>query len=168
MTNKAELDRVIAAVLAEHDLSYRRSGEGAFLVSLPGTHKLVTACWLVVGDHALLVEAFVMRRADESKEELYEFLLRRNSRMYGVAFSLDENGDVFLVGRLPLAAVTPEEIDRLLGSVLTYADENFDTMLQVAFGSSIKREWAWRVKRGESLANLQAIARFADPDRPPP
>ena len=168
MTNKAELDRVIAAVLAEHDLSYRRSGEGAFLVSLPGTHKLVTACWLVVGDHALLVEAFVMRRADESKEELYEFLLRRNSRMYGVAFSLDENGDVFLVGRLPLAAVTPEEIDRLLGSVLTYADENFDTMLQVAFGSSIKREWAWRVKRGESLANLQAFARFADPDRPPP
>jgi hypothetical protein len=37
-------------------------------------------------------------------------------------------------------------------------------MLRLGFGDSIKREWAWRVKRGESLANLQAFARFADPD----
>jgi len=49
-------------------------------------------------------------------------------------------------------------------AVLTYADENFDTMLRLGFGDSIKREWAWRVKRGESLANLRAFARFADPD----
>ena len=48
--------------------------------------------------------------------------------------------------------------------MLTYADENFDTMLRLGFGDSIKREWAWRVKRGESLANLRAFARFADPD----
>ena len=37
--------------------------------------------------------------------------------------------------------------------------------LELGFGSAIRREWAWRVKRGESLANLQAFARFADPDR---
>ena len=84
--------------------------------------------------------------------------------MYGVAFALDRGGDVYLVGRLPLAAVTPDEIDRLLGAVLTYADDNFDAMLEIGFGRSIRREWAWRVKRGESLANLQAFARFADPD----
>ena len=84
--------------------------------------------------------------------------------MYGVAWSLDPVGDVYLVGRLPLAAVTPDEIDRLLGAVLTYADETFDTMLEIGFGGSIRREWAWRVKRGESLANLRAFARFADPD----
>ena len=165
MTTKADLDAVIAAALADRDLPYQRTAPGAFLVSLPGTHKLGTACWLVVGDHALLVEAFVMRQPDESKEQLYDFLLKRNSRMYGVAFCLDDAGDVYLVGRAPLAAVTADEIDRLLGSVLTYADENFDTMLQIGFGSSIRREWAWRVKRGESLANLTAFARFADPDR---
>ena len=53
---------------------------------------------------------------------------------------------------------------RRAADVLTYADENFDTMLRLGFGDSIKREWAWRVKRGESLANLRAFARFADPD----
>ncbi|MDX6217445.1 MAG: hypothetical protein QOG99_3029, partial [Frankiales bacterium] len=28
----------------------------------------------------------------------------------------------------------------------------------------IRREWAWRQKRGESTANLAAFARFAAPD----
>jgi hypothetical protein len=162
--SRAELDEVVRATLTDRELEFTRSAEGAYLVSLPGTHRLATPCWLVVGDHSLLVEAFVMRHADEDRERLYDFLLQRNSRMYGVAFALDRDGDVYLVGRLPLAAVTPEELDRLLGAVLTYADDNFDTMLRLGFGESIKREWAWRVKRGESLANLRAFARFADPD----
>jgi len=162
---RAELDRVIAVALDERELDYQRTAEGSFLVTLPGTHKQATMCWLVVGDHAMLVEAFVMRQADEDRERLYDFLLQRNARMYGVAFSLDRNGDVYLVGRVPLEAVTAEEVDRLLGSVLSYADDNFDTMLEIGFGSSIRREWDWRVRRGESLANLRAFARFADPDR---
>jgi putative sensory transduction regulator len=161
---RAEFDEIIRSTLTDRELEFERTGEGSYLVSLPGTHRLATPCWLVVGDHALLVEAFVMRHADEGREQLYDFLLQRNSRMYGVAWSLDRDGDVYLVGRLPLAAITPDEIDRLLGAVLTYADENFDTMLRLGFGGSIKREWAWRVKRGESLANLRAFARFADPD----
>ncbi len=161
---RAELDEVIRGTLVDRELEFTRAAEGAYLVSLPGEHRLATPCWLVAGDHALLVEAFVMRHADSGREELYDFLLQRNSRMYGVAFALDKDGDVYLVGRLPLSAVTPDELDRLLGAVLTYADDNFDTMLKLGFGDSIKREWAWRVKRGESLANLRAFARFADPE----
>jgi hypothetical protein len=82
-----------------------------------------------------------------------------------VHYCVDQGGDVYLVGRTPLTAVSPDEVDRLLGCVLTYADESFDALLELGFASSIKREWAWRVKRGESLANLQAFARFADPQR---
>ena len=165
MSVRGELDEVVRRTLEDRELEHRRTAEGSYLVSLPGTHRLATPCWLVVGDHSLLVEAFVMRHAEEDRERLYDFLLQRNARMYGVAFSLDQNGDVYLVGRLPLAAVDADEIDRLLGAVLSYADDNFDAMLEIGFGSSIRREWAWRVKRGESLANLAAFARFADPGR---
>lgn len=157
------LDVVIRAALDERELDYDRSAQGAYLVKLPGSHKLATMCWLVAGKHALLVEAFVMRRPDENRERLHAFLLQRNAKMYGVAFSIDDAGDVFLVGRVALHAVTADEIDRLLGCVLSYADENFDAMLEIGFSTSIRKEWAWRVKRGESLANLQAFARFADP-----
>ena len=58
----------------------------------------------------------------------------------------------------PLAAITDDEIDRLLGCVLTYSDESFNEALKLGFGSAIRREWAWREKRGESLANLRPFA----------
>jgi len=157
---------VIESTLDEQGLEYQCPRPGSFLVTLPGTHKLATMCWLVVGAHAVLVEAFVMRRPDENRERLYDFLLRRNARMYGVAFSIDAVGDVYLVGRVSRQAMSAAEVDRLLGAVLTYADESFDAMLEIGFASSIRREWAWRQKRGESLANLQAFARFADPGNP--
>ena len=86
--------------------------------------------------------------------------------MYGVHFALDPVGDVYLVGRQPLASVSADEIDRLLGCVLSYSDENFDPALKLGFASSIRREWAWRVKRGESLANLRAFAALAGPESP--
>jgi hypothetical protein len=161
----AELHATITAALDEAELDYTSPGEGQFFVVLPGTHKLATNCWLVVGKHALLVEAFVCRKPDENVEEFYRFLLRRNARLYGVAFSIDATGDVYLVGRLPLHSIDAQEIDRLLGSVLQYADESFDPLLEIGFSSSIRREWEWRLKRGESTRNLQAFARFADPDR---
>ncbi len=45
--------------------------------------------------------------------------------------------------------------------MLTYSDESFNEALKIGFGSAIRREWAWREKRGESLANLRAFADFA-------
>ena len=40
--------------------------------------------------------------------------------------------------------VNPDELDRLLGSVLTYADESFNSILELGFESSIRKEWEWR------------------------
>jgi putative sensory transduction regulator len=158
-------EKVIEESLDAAELEYERPRAGAFLVRLPGEHKLATMTWLIVGEHSLHVEAFFCRRPDENHAEFYRFLLEKNGRMYGVSFALDEVGDVYLTGRVALASVGPDEIDRLLGCVLTYSDDNFDKALELGFKSSIQREWAWRAKRGESLANLRAFASFADPDR---
>jgi hypothetical protein len=44
-----------------------------------------------------------------------------------------------------------------MGSVLQYSDSAFNPLLEIGFASAIRREWAWRVSRGESLANLDAF-----------
>ena len=156
---------IIRTALQEAEVDFVEQEPGQFFAKLPGQHKLATNVWLVCGQHALLVEAFVCRRPDENHDEFHRYLLRRNAKTYGVSFALDKAGDVYLVGRLPLDSITSHEVDRLLGSVLQYADESFDPLLEIGFVSSIRREWAWRQKNGESTANLQAFARFADPDR---
>jgi hypothetical protein len=151
----------IESALASLGLSAETPRPGAYLVRLEGQHKLATMTWLIAGAHSLHVEAFFCRQPDENQARFYRFLLERNGRMYGVHFALDPAGDVYLVGRLPLGSITPEEIDRILGCVLSYSDENFDAALMIGFASAIRKEWAWRVKRGESLANLRAFARLA-------
>jgi hypothetical protein len=151
----------VEATLRESGLSYERSGAQQFVVNLPGTRRLKTACWLTIGEHAMSIEAFVMRQPDENVDQVYRYLLEHNARMYAVAWSVDDSGDVYLTGKLPLVAVTSEEIDRVLGAVLEYADGSFNALLQLGFGSSIRREWAWRVKNNESLANLAAFESFA-------
>jgi hypothetical protein len=157
--------QAVEAALADLGLPFEAPRPGAYLVRLEGQHKLATMTWLIVGAHSLHVEAFFCRRPDENHAAFYRFLLERGGRMYGVHFALDPAGDVYLVGRQPLASVSTDEIDRLLGCVLSYSDDNFDQALRLGFASSIRREWAWRVKRGESLANLRAFARLADPDQ---
>jgi hypothetical protein len=154
----------IEAALDGLGLSFESPRPGAYLVRLDGQHKLATMTWLIAGAHSLHVEAFFCRQPDENHAAFYRFLLERGGRMFGVHFALDQAGDVYLVGRLPLAGISVEEVDRILGCVLSYSDENFDPALMLGFASSIKKEWAWRTKRGESLANLQAFARLADPE----
>jgi Putative bacterial sensory transduction regulator len=139
-------------------LPYERPEPHAYLVRLAGEHKLATMTWLIAGEHSLQIEAFFCRQPDENHAEFYRFLLERSARMFGVHFALDRAGDVYLTGRLPLSAISDKEIDTLLGCVLTYSDEMFNEVIKIGFASAIRREWAWREKRGESLANLRPFA----------
>ena len=160
-----ELDQALGAILDRLEVSYEKARPGAYLVTLAGAHKLATNTWLVLGPQSLLVEAFFVRAPEENAEEFARWLLAKNASMWGVHFAVDELGDVYLIGRLPHAVINEPDIDRLLGCVLTYADDSFDRALELGFGDSIRREWAWRQSRGESVANLAAFARFADPER---
>jgi hypothetical protein len=157
------VNEVIEAFLAERELKYTSPGPGRYFVTLPGTKKLQTNTWLRLNQHALVVEAFVCRRPDEAHEDVYRFMLRRNAKLYGVAYTVDQLGDIYLVGRVSPAAVTPDELDRLLGQVLETADGDFNTLLEIGFATSIRREYAWRVSRGESLANLKAFEHMLTP-----
>jgi hypothetical protein len=152
-----DVAQIVRDVLEGSGLEWVEHEGGAFEVDLPGERKLKTTCRFEVGKHALGIHAFVARQPDENHEVVYRWMLERNLRMYGVAFAVDASGDIYLDGRLPLHAVTPDELDRVMGAVLTYADESFNVILELGFATSIRREWAWRESRGESTKNLAAF-----------
>lgn len=154
---------VVREALSEAPLAFTEVRPATFILDLPGERKLSTPCQLVVGDHSLAVHAFVCRNPDENHEAVYRWLLSRNLRLSGVAFAVDANGDIYVEGRLPLAAVTLEEVDSLLGAVLTCADDSFNTILELGFASSIRKEWQWRTERGESTRNLDAFRGWLEP-----
>lgn len=154
--------RIIEATLNEAGLAWESPGPGNYVVTLPGTRKLSTTCSLIVGKHSLSLNAFVVRHPDENDAEVHRWLLERNLRLFGVSYAIDSLGDIYLAGKLPLSVVTAEELDRLLGTVLEAADDSFNTLLGLGFAGSIRKEYAWRVSRGESTRNLDAFTHLIE------
>ncbi|GHH46432.1 YbjN domain-containing protein [Streptomyces candidus] len=159
----ADARGILEAALNEAELKWESPAPGSYAVTLPGTRKLSTTVSLIVGQHSLSLNAFVIRHPDENHEAVHRWLLERNLRLYGVGYAIDPLGDVYLAGKLPLTAVTPDEIDRLLGSVLEAADGSFNTLLELGFATAIRKEYDWRVSRGESTRNLDAFAHLTKP-----
>lgn len=131
--------------------------DGETVVTLPGDRKLRTVLSLVEGENAVELRAFVIRNPDENHGEFYRYLLRRALRLPWLGYAIDRAGDVYVTGRLPLAGMSEQVLDEVLGAVLVACDEPFNELLRLGFWTSIRREWAWRIDRGESTANLEAF-----------
>ncbi|HEU5242477.1 MAG TPA: YbjN domain-containing protein [Ornithinibacter sp.] len=170
MTGHAGVSATVEAYLRESGHDWESGArDDEFVVSLPGEKKLKTVTSLVVSDTGVSVSAFVVRNPDENHDEVYRFLLRRNLRLPGLAYAVDKAGDVYVTGRLPAGGVDAASLDQLLGVVLVAADEPFNELLVMGFLSSMRKEWEWRVSRGESLRNLEAFRHILErPGDPPP
>jgi hypothetical protein len=147
----------IEEFLESQDLEFEKKDANTFLITLPGEKKLQTHCALIVGGHSLSINAFVIRKPDDNEAAVHAWCMAKNATLYGIAFAINELHDIFLVGRLPISAVTDREIDRLVGAVLQASDSSFNPLLEIGFANAIRREWAWRISRGESLKNLDAF-----------
>ncbi|MDX6357727.1 MAG: hypothetical protein QOH37_781 [Nocardioidaceae bacterium] len=164
--DRPEIAQVLRDYLADNDLEFTEKDD-VFSFALPGERKLQTPVRLDLGPHALGVHAFVCRNPDENHERVYRWLLERNLKTYAVSYAVDHLGDIYLDARLPLALVNADELDRLLGSVLTHADGSFNTILELGFASSIRKEWEWRNLRGESTRNLDAFRGWLESEATP-
>ncbi|MFJ8585646.1 YbjN domain-containing protein [Streptomyces sp. NPDC093595] len=161
----ADARQIIESTLDDAELTWESPSPGTYVVTLPGTRKLSTTVSLKLGNHSLSVNAFVIRHPDENEAGVHRWLLERNLKLYGVGYAIDGLGDIYLTGKLPLSAVTPQELDRLLGSVLEAADGAFNTLLELGFATAIRKEYEWRVARGESTRNLDAFTHLTAPKR---
>ncbi|WAZ22561.1 YbjN domain-containing protein [Streptomyces cinnabarinus] len=154
--------QVVEDFLQDAELEWESPDPGTYVVKLPGTRKLSTTVSLLLGRHSLSLNAFVIRHPDENESGVHRWLLERNLKLYGVSYAVDHLGDVYVAAKLPLSAVTGEELDRLLGQTLEAADGAFNTLLELGFASAIRREYEWRVARGESTRNLDAFKHLTE------
>ena len=162
-SSPAAVAQTIALYLDTNEIENERPDDTTFVAVLPGEHRLKTNVSIVVGDHSVSINAFIVRNPDENHEAVYAWLLKRNRRMYGVSYAIDHLGDVYLVGKVALDSINDFELDRLLGTILENSDGAFDYLLEMGFRTAIRREWQWRLSRGESTRNLAAFTHLAEP-----
>ncbi|WP_210603273.1 YbjN domain-containing protein [Brevibacterium oceani] len=130
--------------------------DSEIVVTLPGEKKLKTNVAISVFARTAHLQAFVIRHPDENTAEFNRWLLQKNLKPGPVAFAIDSLGDVYLRASVPREHLLAE-LDGLLGAMLQAADSSFNELLLIGFLTGMKREWAWRVSRGESTRNLAAF-----------
>ena len=101
------------------------------------------------------------RRANPSKnfQQPLDITIGEHEAVY---FAANGTHDIYLTGKVSLERLSRAEVDRILGVVAETADASFNSIVELGFAESIRREWVWRRSRGESTANLEAF-RHLDP-----
>ena len=141
-----ELDRIEASIdewarreLAENPLvlAVDRAERGIrrWYVRLSGEEKEFTTVWLTIHQRTLQYETYVLPAPEENHAAVYEQLLRRNLRFNGAAFAIGDEDAIYLKGQIPVDTVTPDELDRIVGSLYAYVEQCFRPALRLAFAS---------------------------------
>lgn len=134
---ETNVDRWLQRVLEENPVvaAVERDPEAIrWYVRVNGEAKDVYSVWFELHQRTLRYETYFLPAPIADPGRLYEYLLRRNLDQYGAAFAIGAEDAVFLVGRLPVEAVTEEELDRVLGSLWMYVERSFPTAVKLAFG----------------------------------
>jgi hypothetical protein len=139
---------VLLGTLEANDLAVQEVGEDRWMTMLAGEWKRTIPLLLDLDERSLKVTSLLAGVPDEGHAEVYRILLQKNQRPLPVHFALDDEGDLVLVGQLPLVAVDERAIDELLGAVLTLSDETFNQVLRAGFASYLEVEQRWRAKAG--------------------
>lgn len=145
---RSDVRNLLLKTLEASDLEVSEVGEDRWLTMLSGQWKRTIPLLIDLEERTLRVTSLLAGVPDEGHEDVYRLLLHRNQKPLPVHFALDDEGDIVLLGAVPLGAVDERALDELLGAVLQVSDDTFNSVLRAGFASYIDAEQAWREKQG--------------------
>ena len=115
------------------------TGAPRWYLRFRGDEKEFVTVWLTLRQRTLHHETQFMPAPETNIEATWEYLLRRNADLLGLSFALGPEDAVYLVGRVPVARVDEEELDRIMGASLAYTDECFPTAMAIGYEGRYRR-----------------------------
>jgi hypothetical protein len=122
------------------ELTLLGSREAVWDILLPSYWKESIAVSLELGERHLRAEAFFMRAPEENRTDVYHLFLQRNLRSGPWRFCANESGDVSLVALVPRVAVSEEELDRLLGTLVQITDETYVPAMKLGYERGLEEQ----------------------------
>ena len=112
--------------------------ERRWLVRLRGEEKSIITVWLTLGERTLRYETYFMPAPEENVTATYEYLLRVNSRLYGMRFAIGDEDAIYLTGQIPVGEIAEISLDRIIGTSYAYSEQYFRTALSIGFESRVR------------------------------
>ena len=123
---------LLAAVDHDPDL-------GRWYVRMRGEEKSIITVWLTLRQRTLHYETYFMPAPEENLEACFEYLLRANTKLFGLRFAIGLEDAIYLVGQMPLSAIDHPELDRIVGSAYAYSEQYFAPAMSIGYASKFRR-----------------------------
>lgn len=117
----------------DSDVVWAGEYEGRQGIRMAQSCRDFTTVWFDIGERTVGFEAYVLPGPPHGGVEFYRFCLQRNWRSWPAHLALDQRGDLFVVGRIPLSNLSETSLDGAVGAVYEVIELSFRTLLRLGF-----------------------------------
>ena len=97
------------------------------------TCREATTVWFTVGEHTVGFEAYLLPPPAHSAEAVYRHCLVRSYRSWPASIAIGPDGDLFILGRIPLAALDERRLDEAIAAVYEVVEMSFPALLELGY-----------------------------------
>lgn len=139
MMTRAEAEALVVSVTEawqadpESDVVWAGEYEGRRGIRMAQTCRDFTTVWFDVGERTVGFEAYLMPQPPHADDRFYRYCMARNWRSWPAHLAVDDRGDVFAIGRIPLSDLSPDTLDGAVGAVYELIELSFRMLLHLGF-----------------------------------
>lgn len=127
--------RVTAVATADPDSDVVWSGiyEERPGLRMRQTCREATTMWFTAGEHTVGFEAYLLPAPLHDAEAVYRHCLVRSYRSWPASIAIGHDGDLFVIGRIPLGALNEQRLDEAIAAVYEVVEMSFPALLDLGY-----------------------------------
>lgn len=115
------------------DIVWAGTHEGRPGVRVRQTVREATTIWFDVGERTVRFEAYLLPRPAHNEAAVYRHCLVRAYRAWPATLGIGPDGDLFILGRIPLGALDEVRLDEAIAAVYEVVEMSFLQLLELGF-----------------------------------
>lgn len=122
----------------ESDVVWAGEFEGQWGIRMAQRSRDFTTLWFDVGEITVRFEAYLLPAPPNNREAVYRYCLARNGSTWPATIIADKHGELYVMGRVPLASLDTSTLDQAVGAVFQTVDSTFPTLVRLGFSTREK------------------------------
>ena len=119
-----------------NDVEWAGEHEGRWGLRMSQQVREATTVWFEIGEHTVGYEAYLSPRPPHRPADVYQLCLSRNRRSWPATISMDDRGDLYVTGRIPLTDLSRLRLEEAIGAVYLSVELTFRRILEIGFRSA--------------------------------
>ncbi len=117
----------------DSDVVWCGEHEGRWGIRMAQQARDFTTIWFDVGEITIGFEAYLLPPPPHNTGEALAYCLKRNWKSWPAYIAADDRGELYVKGRIPIAHISGEDIERAVGAVYELIEVSFRPLLAVGY-----------------------------------